>query len=146
MSRMAQVIVLATYEDEVMEPLTRCDESRSWKGKFQPLDLFVGGWAIEFDRVDPRSGLLKHLESLPWADPGKVQVLIHDEEDDCFGLWMIHDGRLLEVPLPRTQRFYSPAPPTDDYAPSPGYLWRTDTGSTVPTDLSTERQDPRPSW
>ncbi|MDX2645647.1 hypothetical protein PV341_19190 [Streptomyces sp. PA03-1a] len=146
MSRIAQVIVLATYEDEVMEPLTRSDGSRSWKGEFKPLGLFAGGWVIEFYRNWTRSGLLKHLESLPWANPGNVQVLIHDEEDDCFGLWMIHDGRLVEVPLPRTQRFYPPAPPTDDYSPSPGYLWRTDVGSTVPTKLSTERQDPRPAW
>ena len=146
MSRIAQVIVLATYADEVMEPLTRPDESRSWRGHFQPLDLFVGGWVIEFNRVGPRTGLLKHLESLPWPNPGHVQVLIHDEEDDCFGLWMIHDGRLVEVPLPRTQRFHSPAPPSDEYAPSPGYLWRTDAGSTVPAELSPEQQDPRPAW
>ncbi|MFD9543832.1 hypothetical protein [Streptomyces sp. NPDC060022] len=46
MSRIAQVIVLATYADEVMEPLTRPDESRSWRGHFQPLDLFVGGWVM----------------------------------------------------------------------------------------------------
>ncbi|MET7525281.1 hypothetical protein ACFYSJ_34200 [Streptomyces sp. NPDC005248] len=146
MSRIAQVIVLATYEDEVMEPLTRWDDSRSWKGKFEPLGLFVGGWVIEFHRERPRSGLLKHLESLPWTNPGSVQVLIHDEEDDCFGLWMIHDGRLVEVSLPRTQRLHPPAPSSDEFPPSPGYLWRTDTGSTVPADLSAERQDPRPAW
>ncbi|WP_455353669.1 hypothetical protein [Streptomyces sp. SYSU K217416] len=146
MSRIAQVIVLAPYADEVMEPLTRPDESRSWRGQFEPLDLFVGGWVIEFDRMRPRSGLLRHLESLPWPNPGSVQVLIHDEEDDCFALWMMQDGVLVEVPLPRTRRYYSPAPPTDDYPPSPGYLWRTDGDSTVPAGLSTERQDPRPAW
>ncbi|WNO73380.1 hypothetical protein [Streptomyces sp. AM8-1-1] len=146
MSRIAQVIVLAAYEDEVMEPLTRWDDSRSWKGTFEPLGLFVGGWVIEFHRERPRSGLLKHLGSLPWTNPGGVQVLIHDEEDDCFGLWMIHDGRLVEVSLPRTQRFHSPVPSSDEFPPSPGYLWRTDTGSTVPADLSAERQDPRPAW
>jgi len=32
MSRIAQVIVLAPYVDEVMEPLTRPDDSRSWQG------------------------------------------------------------------------------------------------------------------
>ncbi|MFB7614652.1 hypothetical protein [Kitasatospora sp. NPDC056181] len=146
MSRIAQVIVLAHYADEVMEPLTRPDESRSWCGQFTPLNLFVGGWVIEFERMRPRTGLLKHLESLPWPDPGKVQVLIHDEEDDCFGLWMIHDGRLLEVPLPRTRRFHPAAPPTDEFPPSPGYLWRTDAGIPPPDGLSAERQDPRPAW
>lgn len=43
------------------------------------------GWMVEFNRVRPRSGLLRHLESLEWPYPASVQVLIHDEEDDCFG-------------------------------------------------------------
>ncbi|MFJ4846926.1 MULTISPECIES: hypothetical protein [unclassified Streptomyces] len=145
MSRIAQVIVLATYEDEVMEPLTRWDDSRSWTGRFEPLGLFVGGWVIEFYSERPRSGLLEHLESLPWTNPGSVQVLIHDEEDDCFGLWMIHDGRLVEVPLPRTQRFHAPVRDNDN-APSPGVLCRTDADGAVPAHFSTERQDPRPAW
>lgn len=59
----------------------------------------------------PRTGLLVCLESLPWQRPDSLQVLIHDEEDDCFGLWMIHDGKLEEITLPRTQRFHDPAPP-----------------------------------
>ena len=33
-------------------------------------------------KVRSRTGLLAHL--------------------DCFGLWMIHDGKLVEVALPRT--------------------------------------------
>lgn len=146
MSRIAQVIVLATYADEVMEPLTRHDGSRSWSGVFKPLDLFVGGWAIEFYSERTRTGLLQHLASLPWPNPEQVQVLIHDEEDDCFGLWMLYDGALAEVPLPRVQRFHPPAPPTDEYAPSPGFLWRTDGRAVVPTGFSAERQDPRPAW
>ncbi|MGW8767352.1 hypothetical protein ACWGN5_33165 [Streptomyces sp. NPDC055815] len=146
MSRIAQVIVLATYADEVMEPLTRPDASRSWQGVFRPLDLFVGGWVIEFYRQCTRSGLLKHLESLPWPDPRQVQVLIHDEEDDCFGLWMMYDGALVEVPLPHVQRFHAPAPPTTEYSPSPGCLWRTDGAFNLPAHLSAERQDPRPAW
>ncbi|MFE2721809.1 hypothetical protein [Kitasatospora sp. NPDC059327] len=143
---MAQVIVLATYADEVMEPLTRPDESRAWRGEFTPLDLFVGGWVIEFERMRPRSGLLEHLASLPWPNPAQVQVLIHDEEDDCFGLWMIHDGTLVEVPLPRTQRYHGPAPAPHEFPPSPGYLWRTDVGGEVPAGFSTRPQDPRPAW
>ncbi|MFJ8045395.1 hypothetical protein ACIRBX_33305 [Kitasatospora sp. NPDC096147] len=146
MSRIAQVIVFATYADEVMEPLCRFDDSRSWKGKFEPLGLFVGGWVIEFHRQGTRSGLLKHLESLAWPCPEQVQVLIHDEEDDCFGLWMMYDGALVEVQMPHVQRFHAPAPLTDEFSPSPGYLWRTDGRAEVPADFSTERQDPRPAW
>ncbi|MGW8887309.1 hypothetical protein [Streptomyces sp. NPDC055749] len=33
-----------------------------------------------------------------------VIQFIRDEDDDCFGLWMIYDGTLTEVPLPRTKR------------------------------------------
>ncbi|MFF1899064.1 hypothetical protein [Streptomyces sp. NPDC058206] len=32
------------------------------------------------------------------------QILVRDQDDDCFGLWLIHDGKLVEVPLPRTGR------------------------------------------
>ncbi|MFC9435738.1 hypothetical protein [Nocardia sp. NPDC057030] len=82
--------------------------------------------AIEFQRVRSRTGLLANLESLPWPFPESVQVLIHDEEDDCFGLWMLHDGKLVEIELPRTQRHYAPAPLSDEFAPEPGILVRTD--------------------
>ena len=84
-----------------------------------------------------RTGLLACLESLPWPRPESVQVLIHDEEDDCSGLWMIHNGKLEEVALPRTQRYHDPAPESREYPPHPGYLWRTDQGHTPPS---------RPQW
>ncbi|WP_199749129.1 hypothetical protein [Amycolatopsis sp. WAC 01376] len=45
---------------------------------------------------------------MPWPDPASLQVLVHDEDDDCFGLWMLYDGELKEVELPRTAR--RPAP------------------------------------
>jgi len=72
MSRNAEVVVLALYADEVMEPLTRGDVERSWRGAFVPIQgsQWIGsfgiGWATEFERMRSRSGLLKHLESLPW--------------------------------------------------------------------------------
>ncbi|MFD9333633.1 hypothetical protein ACFWBF_04350 [Streptomyces sp. NPDC060028] len=37
MSRRAQVLVLARYEDEAMAPLTRYDESRSWRGRLEQI-------------------------------------------------------------------------------------------------------------
>ncbi|GAA1351668.1 hypothetical protein [Streptomyces beijiangensis] len=144
MSRIAQVIVLAPYAYDVMEPLTLPDDSRSWSGHFEPLETFVGGWMIEFDHVRPRSGLLRHLESLAWPNPTSVQVLIHDEEDDCFGLWMMRNGVLAEVPLPGHRRLHPPAPTTDEFPPNPGLLWGVE--AAVPTGFSTERQDPRPAW
>ncbi|MFF4496277.1 hypothetical protein [Streptomyces sp. NPDC001546] len=75
MSRTAEVIELAQDADQVMKRLTRPDPTRTWVGCFSEM----------------RPG-------------GAVQVLIHDEEDDCYGLWMIHGGRLREVPLPHTRR------------------------------------------
>ncbi|MFG2840149.1 hypothetical protein ACGFYE_34705 [Streptomyces zaomyceticus] len=117
MSRMAQVIVLARYEDEVMEPLTRPDEARTWHGCFVQIPWFVGGWHIEFGRSYQRRGVLKDLESLPWNDPASVQVMLHDEDDDLFGLWMFRDGVLVEVGIPGTQRVHTAAP-----------LWDVDPG------------------
>jgi hypothetical protein len=150
-SRNAEVVVLALDADEVMEPLTRDDEKRTWRGRFEPIQSqWVGsfgiGWATEFERMRSRSGLLKHLESLSWPRPESVQVLIHDEEDDCFGLWMIHDGGLVEVPLPRTQRFHAPGPPNEDYPPSPGVLWRTDARLNLPEQTPRDCRDLRPAW
>ncbi|MET8700889.1 hypothetical protein ACFVUH_02520 [Kitasatospora sp. NPDC058032] len=143
MSRIAQVIVLATYADEAMEPLTR-EDSPDWR--FKPLDLFAGGWVIEFHGMRPRTGLLRRLESLAWPHPESVQVLIHDEEDDCYGLWMMRDGVLTEVPVPGHRRYYGPAPTGDD-PPSPGSLWRPDTAATAVAGWArTTPQDPRPAW
>lgn len=73
---MAQVIVLARYEDEVMEPLTRPDEARTWNGCFVQIPWFVGGWHIDVPRRGPRrGGHPRHPASahrwVPWdADPG----------------------------------------------------------------------------
>jgi len=151
MSRIAEVIVLALDAHEVMEPLTRDDPARSWRGRFVPIHSqwgasFGAGWAVEFDRMRSRTGLLACLESLPWPRPESVQVLIHDEEDDCFGLWMIHDGKLEEVALPRTQRYHDPAPESREYPPDPGYLWRTDQGRTLLEQTPVEHRDERPAW
>lgn len=148
MGRNAEVIVLAQDSVVVMEPLTRYDDTRTWNGVFHAMRAGGAwfGWGLEFNKSTGRSGLLKQLESLPWPRPETVQVLIHDEEDDCFGLWMIHDGALVEVPLPGSQRFYDLELPNQDFDPSPGYLWR-DGGSTVQTKyVSAECRDPRPAW
>jgi hypothetical protein len=130
MSRFAEVIVLARDAEAVMEPLTRPDDNREWHQCFTRVDdgVFSGVgpgsaecymWVIQFYRHNWRN-LLSHLESLPWRDPHSVQVLVHDEEDACFGLWMIYDGRLTEVPLPRTERKSFPE------ASVTGVLSRTD--------------------
>ena len=124
MSRIAEVIVLAGNAEEIMEPLTRPDPSRQWSGQFA---VAGHGWAAEFVRRSSWVGLLDDLESQPWPSPHSVQVLIRDEEDDCFGLWMMHDGRLVEVPLPRTSRYFWRNHYTGEVdADCPGILMRTD--------------------
>ncbi|MFI8438652.1 hypothetical protein ACIGJO_33970 [Streptomyces sp. NPDC079020] len=147
MSRMAQIIVLARYEDEVMEPLTRDDETRTWRGRFEQIpDWFVGGWHIEFFRWSQRYGVLKDLESLPWNNPECVQVMLHDEDDDCFGLWMFRDGSLVEVEIPGTRRIHPVPPPWGADSPRPGVLLRAEPGES-PLEHSPEHaQDPRLSW
>lgn len=105
-----------------MAPLTReNDGSRPWENLFVPIEsqwpgTFGRGWAAEFTHQRHWVHLLEHLESLAWPRPESLQVLIHDEEDDCFGLWMMYDGKLVEVSLPRTERA----------GPDGGILSRTD--------------------
>ncbi|MGW1104655.1 hypothetical protein [Streptomyces sp. NPDC002540] len=150
MSRIAEVIVLAQDADEVMEPLTRRDDTRTWNGAFfemRPGGNWGFGWGAEFVRMGSRSGLLTYLESLPWPRPETVQVLIHDEEDDCFGLWMIHDGKLVEIPLPRTRRAYWSGPHDEEFPPDPGILNRTD-GRPIdwPEEIEGGDQSRPPAW
>ncbi|MFI9506932.1 hypothetical protein [Nocardia sp. NPDC052566] len=129
MSRFAEVIVLARDAEDVMEHLTEPDEARAWHQCFTRVDdsVFAGtyggsgqcyAWVIQFARKT-WGGLLPHLESLDWPRPESVQVLVRDEEDDCFGLWMIYDSKLVEVPLPRTHR-------EEYYDSVTGVLIRTD--------------------
>ncbi|WP_410871317.1 hypothetical protein [Nocardia sp. A7] len=100
-----------------MEPLTQPDPDREWHQCFTPVDdsVFEGScngssdcymWVIQFYRHN-WTGLLKHLAGLDWPDPYSVQVLIRDEEDDCFGLWMLLGGKMTEIPLVSTERIPS---------------------------------------
>lgn len=102
MSRDAEVIVLARWSDEVMEPLTQDDPERMWRGRFVPITGQWGykfGWALEFEKLRARKGVLRHLESLPWPHPHTVQVLLRDQDDDCFGLWMFQSRSWWKSPF-----------------------------------------------
>ncbi|MCO8275983.1 hypothetical protein M1L60_35935 [Actinoplanes sp. TRM 88003] len=133
MSRFAEVVLLAAEANTVMSPLTQeNDGTRPWNNIFVPIESqwpgsFGLGWAAEFTHRRHWDGLLEYLESMAWPRPETVQVLIHDEGDDCFGLWMMFDGKLVEVSLPRTER--------ESYSSSTSSevsnLYRTD-GSTPP--------------
>ncbi|MCQ6553622.1 hypothetical protein NPS70_10490 [Streptomyces sp. C10-9-1] len=59
MSGIAEVIVLALDADEVMEPLTRYDGTRTWSGTFfemRPGGHWGFGWGAEFVSMRSRSG------------------------------------------------------------------------------------------
>ncbi|MEU7702582.1 hypothetical protein ACF064_27770 [Streptomyces sp. NPDC015492] len=77
-----------------------------------------------------------------------MQVLLRDQDDDCFGLWMFQEGRLVDVTIPRTERFHQPAPPASDYDPDPdpGVLLRTDQGRPLPVQTPEALRDTRPPW
>ncbi|MFI7606016.1 hypothetical protein ACIBTV_12910 [Micromonospora sp. NPDC049366] len=145
MSRFAEVVVLAADAHEVMAPLTRDnDGTRPWHNVFVPIESqwpgsFGRGWAAEFTHRRHWTGLLDHLETLPWPRPESVQVLIHDEEDDCFGLWMMYDGKLVEVPLPRTERHGQGTTASCD-----SVLYRTDGRAGVPAEPAVSHSGERP--
>lgn len=132
MGRFAEVVVLAAEAHEVMAPLTRDnDGTRPWNNIFVPIEsqwpgTFGRGWAAEFTHRHHWAELLEYLQALPWPRPESLQVLIHDEEDDCFGLWMLYDGRLVEVPFPRTERYVGDDPWRRERSMEITYLRRTD--------------------
>lgn len=135
MSRDAEVIVLARWSDEVMAPLTQDDPERAWRGRFVPIAGHGGyefGWALEFEKVRARKGLLGHLESLPWPHPHSLQFLLRD--------------RLVEVAIPRTERFHQPAPPDEEFEPDPGVLLRTDQNTALPEQTPEACRDSRSPW
>lgn len=55
-------------------------------------------YGAAFNHLD-RDALLTALESLDWCDPLGVQVVSRSEDDDCWGVWMMVDGRFTELPL-----------------------------------------------
>ncbi|MGW0555712.1 hypothetical protein ACWDZ6_16080 [Streptomyces sp. NPDC002926] len=72
--------------------------------------------------------------------------MLHDEDDDCFGLWMFQDSALVEVSIPRTQRVHVP-PPRVGRQPA---AWvpvadGPDAGA-LPAHSPEHEQDPRLSW
>jgi hypothetical protein len=115
MSRDTEIIVLAKDAEDMMASLDTEEFAHGWGGKrFTPIDdgAFYGDgrgsalcymWIIQFTRQN-WSGFLEYLEGLSWPRPESVQVLLRDQDDDCFGLWMIYNGKLKEVHLPGTER------------------------------------------
>ncbi|GAA4585245.1 hypothetical protein [Streptomyces violaceoruber] len=71
----AEVIVLACWSDEVMDPLTRDDPERTWQGRFVPIaghwGYAFGWWALELEKMRARKGLLRASEV---AAGGRIRI------------------------------------------------------------------------
>jgi hypothetical protein len=60
-------------------------------------------WAGALNQAD-LAALLRYVEGLPWNYAGAVQILIQDQEETYFRLYMFRGGEL---------RQYAPPPPGD---------------------------------
>jgi hypothetical protein len=63
-------------------------------------------WAGALNHAD-LPAVVERIAAGPWRVPAAVQLLIMDQEESYFRLWMIRDGQI---------RQYAPEPPGDDAA------------------------------
>lgn len=117
MSNVTNVLVLTAGYETAMAALTERREGVAWTGYFgdlgrEPAAELWGHdgkwpecrvWAGAFNHLN-RPALLQELQELPWRNRDSVQVLIRGQDDDCWGLWMFVEGRLVEVDLPGATR------------------------------------------
>lgn len=122
MSNYTDVLLLFNYlEDEVLEALVALDvraegigggEFRRvtedgphphWGGSPRGAECHVV--AGTFNHLDAEH-LRETVRGLPWKCTHSVQLLLHNENDALFGMWVLLDGRWAEVPIPRTGRHH----------------------------------------
>jgi hypothetical protein len=78
-------------------PLTNLAAGELWGGVMVPL---AQQWARTLNGAD-LDALLDHVARMPWTEPEALQVLLGDEEDSWFFLYMIRGGELRQdAPLP----------------------------------------------
>ncbi|GAA1997660.1 GNAT family N-acetyltransferase [Catenulispora subtropica] len=118
MSWVANVILTTDLADEV-----RGDELSQWLREQAPTrhgagrgvgglarTTTWGGWknpeCAVFTGVLNHADLdavVRHVERMPWAHPEFLQLLIQDQEEFFFRLWMFRAGRLVELTPPQSQ-------------------------------------------
>ncbi|MFD7229271.1 hypothetical protein [Streptomyces sp. NPDC059881] len=120
MSDFTDVMLLFSYlEDAVLEDIVCLDSIDAGLGhgglKRVSGDHQLGHWggslrgaechvvAGTFNHLNAEK-LRRTLQALPWRCPHAVQLLLHNENDALFGVWMLLDGDWAEVTLPRTVR------------------------------------------
>jgi hypothetical protein len=62
--------------------------------------LWALTWAVRNLAADA-GAVVRHVEQVPWAYPEFLQLLIQDQGDMFFRLWMFRAGRLVEVTPPQ---------------------------------------------
>jgi hypothetical protein len=87
-------------------------EEREWQGPYSgalaesPAEVWPGTKVRE---CSVWLGVLNHADlekvrarfaAMPWQVPNAVQLMLMDQEECFFRLWMIRDGQLYQVPLP----------------------------------------------
>lgn len=83
-----------------LQPLTR-PESSQWGGWKHP-ECEV--WAGTLNHAD-LDALRQRMFATPWREPNAVQLLVMDQQELFFRLWMIRDGELRQFapPHPREE-------------------------------------------
>ena len=67
----------------------------AWAGRKQPIsDLWAG--VLDFVDID---GVLDHIRNVAWSEPDAVQVLVRDEDDPWYRLYMLRDRHLHQLAL-----------------------------------------------
>lgn len=114
MSRVTNVMISVDYEDDAtMRARFASGAKHAWAGWFteitsaaaDPFWICTGKrpecsvWAGAFNHLN-RGALFADIESAPWLAPECVQVFMLDDDDRTFGVWMLRDGRLVQLLAP----------------------------------------------
>ena len=79
------------------------DPDNAWGGPKQP-ECDVWGGALNRADLD---AVVAKFAMLPWRTPAAAQLLVMDQEQSYFRLWMLRNG---------APQQYAPRPPADDSA------------------------------
>ncbi|MFI1523476.1 GNAT family N-acetyltransferase [Kitasatospora cineracea] len=84
-------------------------DTRWGGGKFPECDVYAGA----LNHAD-LAALVARVEQLPWQQPGFVQLMVMDQEEAHFRVWMFHGPRLrLLTPAGREQEYWPGTGPAD---------------------------------
>lgn len=73
-------------------------------GKYPECDVYAGA----LNHAD-LSGLIAQVERIPWRQPEFVQLLVMDQEQSYFRVWMFHGAALRQIAPDRREEAVSPS-------------------------------------